>query len=83
MPIWVRVRDPDTGHVFDWPQGAAEAAIERGEVERAEHEPPHVGDNAHPRPAKHHVGLDGNPRTRRTQPQREPGGQPANIGEKS
>jgi hypothetical protein len=58
MPTWIRVRDPKTGHEFDINEQSL--GVSAG-LEVLEGYPPNSGPGAHPRPAKHYVGKDGQP----------------------
>lgn len=63
-PLWIRVKDPVTGHEFDRREDDPAVVSGRFERVKAEEYPP----SALPRPAKHHLKIAGQKASRPSQP---------------
>lgn len=63
-PLWVRVKDPLTGHEFD--RRPDDPAVVQGRFVRVK--PDRYPPTPYPRPAKHHIKLAGHEASRETAP---------------
>jgi hypothetical protein len=62
-PLWIRVKDPETGHEFD--RREDDPAVVSGRLERVKDK--QYPASPLPRPAKHHVKLAGRTASRPSQ----------------
>lgn len=67
-PIWIRVKDPHTGHEFD--RRTDDPAVVSGRFVRVK--PDRYPPAPYPRPAKHHLKLAGRAASRETAPTQVP-----------
>jgi hypothetical protein len=63
-PLWIRVKDPKTGHEFDRREDDRAVVDGRFVPVKGKRYPP----SPFPRPAKHHIKLAGRTASRETQP---------------
>ncbi|GMA26199.1 hypothetical protein GCM10025864_39580 [Luteimicrobium album] len=61
--MFVRVRDPSTGHQFDVPETDRRIGVSLALLDR-----PHFPPSRYPRPPKHHLNLAGQSASREPEP---------------